>query len=103
MIINSVFLSNLGKNANQISGTNTPFIEAIFYGVSGFNASGVPVYNTGNIYLGAISGQCPILIATGTSYTLNNINTNSTTQSNLNSLFVAPTNAGDGVYVIYYQ
>lgn len=54
----------------RLTGVNTPFKQAIFIGVSGFIA-GVPVNNTNPVFMGITSGELPISIGTGASYTLN--------------------------------
>ena len=66
MITGLISLS--ATNAPQRVGSYGQVFNSIqFYGYSGFNAIGIPVSNTGSIYVGAISGLYPIEVSAGSS------------------------------------
>lgn len=96
------FTSFLANNVpQQITGIKLDdgfFNGAIFVGVSGFNSNGRPIYNSGSFFMGSISGQSPIQVATGINHVWN-INGNH--RMNVGSLWFEG-NVTDGVYIITY-
>jgi hypothetical protein len=95
--MNNLFVSNLGVNSNQLTTTSTPFVQADFYGISGFGANGKPVFNTGIGWLGTISGNQPLVVNTGVSVRVTPFNG----AENLAKYWYTPANAGDGIYITY--
>ncbi len=110
--MNSLFISNLVNLPTQLTGASILFKQATFYGISGFNPSGVPTYNANNIYIGTQSGFQPIMVKGAGAAILGTgipIGTGVTISAyyqldgyeNLNRYFVSPQNTGDGCFVIY--
>ncbi len=109
--MNSLFLSNIAVNSTQFTGSTLLFKQATFYPCSGFNATGIPIFNTGKLYLGGTSGQLPITIQgvsgaafasqpAGSGYALISYYTLSGIDD-LSKYYVAAQNAGDGCFVLY--
>lgn len=96
----NIFLSNLTTLPTQVTGASILFKQAFFYAVSGFNASGIPTFDTGKLYLGTVSGNQPIVITSGAAYVVTSIN-ETDGQENLSTYFVSPQNGGDGCFVSY--
>ena len=83
----------------RLTGANTLFSYATFYGFSGFNNIGSPVNNQSGIYLGVRSGELFLQINSGSSYNMTLFPRQQV--SDLSNFWING-NANDGVYVFYH-
>ena len=94
-----ILLKIANNNApQQVTGSTTLFRNATFFGVSGFNPSGIPINNSGIVYFGVSSGECVMNVATGgsTQYVIP-----TTQERDSLSNYWYQGNSLDGLYIIY--
>ncbi len=101
--MNNLFLSGLPPYSTNVTGSFTIFKQATFYSCSGFSVSGLPIFNTGKLFVGAASGFNQYAIQPPSGGVPVVIISNSTISGfdTLSSYFVTPEKAGDGCYIAY--
>jgi len=95
----TVFVNSNGATPVSITGVTTFFRNCYLFGFKGFQAGGIPINNTGTVFVGN-SGQCHIPVPTGGSFWFQlSISTNQE-KENLANWYVAG-GVGDGVLIYY--
>lgn len=94
-------LINFSQNyiPTRITGVNTLFQQATFYGYSGFNVSGIPSTNSANYYIGKNSGELFIDVAAGDYVSFQMPNNR---HEALNNYWIAG-KLNDKAYIVYYN
>jgi hypothetical protein len=88
----------VNNTPQQITGAPTFFRTASFFGISGFNSNGTPKNNIQTVYVGTVSGECPMVAAAGSSFVYNTQTDRE--RENLGNWFYQGT-TGDGLYIVY--
>lgn len=82
----------------RITDSKPGFYSATFYGLAGFNASGIPSSNLSNVYIGINSGRMITAISPGGNVNWALVPAHG---ENLHNFWMHG-QSGDGIYVVYY-